>query len=234
MKRLLDTSDSDPLSARARALISTLGPTLESEDRLRRVRRSLDTAGQRPAPRWAFRLTLAAALLGGASAAAAAAAGVFSKLSSADAPAASPPLIVRSPPAQSAPVALRDLAGDAPPQAPSFQAPSSVVPATPPPAEHVAPPRQPSPSSSSDVARVHEAAKALRRDGDPARALQLLERSGALVSGPLAEEALALRIEASAAHGDGRASKLAATYLARYPNGRYRELAKKAIAGRKP
>jgi hypothetical protein len=233
MKRLLDTSDNDPLSARARVLIRTLGPTLESEDRLRRVRRSLDAAGERTAPRWAFRLTLAAALLG-ASAAAAAAAGVFSNLLTSEAPAAAPQGFPRSRPAPPPPAALLDVSGEASPQAPSLQAPPPLVPAAPPPEERAVPSRQPSPTPSSDVARVHEAAKALRRDGDPARALQLLERSGAPVSGPLAEEALALRIEASAAQGNGRASKLASAYLARYPNGRYRELAKKAIAGREP
>jgi hypothetical protein len=85
----------------------------------------------------------------------------------------------------------------------------------------------------SDVARVHEAAKALRHDGDAERALQLLER-GAPVTGPLAEEALALRIEASVARGNGRQAKLATAYLAHYPQGRYRELAKKALAGNEP
>jgi len=79
---------------------------------------------------------------------------------------------------------------------------------------------------------VHEAAKALRHEGDPERALQLLERPGTRITGPLAEEALALRIEASVARGDGRQGKLAAAYLAQYPNGRYRELAKRVLAGR--
>jgi hypothetical protein len=81
---------------------------------------------------------------------------------------------------------------------------------------------------------VHEAAIALRHDGDPVRALQLLEASGKPISGPLAEEALALRIEASTARRDGREAKLAAAYLARYPNGRYRDLAKKALASQVP
>jgi hypothetical protein len=80
------------------------------------------------------------------------------------------------------------------------------------------------------VVRVHEAAKALRRDGDAERALQLLEH-GTPVTGPLAEEALALRIEASVARRDGRQAKLATTYLTHYPLGRYRELAKKALSG---
>jgi hypothetical protein len=110
--------------------------------------------------------------------------------------------------------------------APELGAPSAQAPAA-------AAPRAPLAPPLTDVARVHEAAKALRHDGDPERALQLLERSGARISGPLAEEALALRIEASLAKGDGRQAKLAALYLGQHPNGRYRDLAKKALAGRK-
>jgi len=79
---------------------------------------------------------------------------------------------------------------------------------------------------------VHEAAMALRHDGDPGHALRLLEAKP--VNGPLAEEALALRIEASSARKDGQAPKLAAAYLARFPNGRYRDLAKSALSGRAP
>jgi hypothetical protein len=81
------------------------------------------------------------------------------------------------------------------------------------------------------VARVHEAARALRGDGDAERALRILESSGE-VSGPLAEEALALRIEAATARGDKRAPALARSYLARYPNGRYREQAQRALSPR--
>jgi hypothetical protein len=84
-------------------------------------------------------------------------------------------------------------------------------------------------ASPSDVARIHEAAKALRGDGDPGRALRLLE-SSEKVAGPLAEEALALRIEAAVAGGDARAKSLAQSYLSRYPGGRYRELARRTLA----
>jgi hypothetical protein len=73
-------------------------------------------------------------------------------------------------------------------------------------------------------------AQALRRDGDVERALQLLEH-GASVTGPFAEEALALRLEAAVVRGNGRQAKLAAAYLTRYPQGRYRELAERALSG---
>jgi hypothetical protein len=91
------------------------------------------------------------------------------------------------------------------------------------------PPAPASSASDSDVARVHEAAKALRGDGDPQRALRLLE-SSEKIGGPLAEEALALRIEAANASGDARAKSLALSYLSRYPGGRYRELARRTLA----
>ena len=76
---------------------------------------------------------------------------------------------------------------------------------------------------------MHEAAKALRGEGDPERALRLLE-SSENVKGPLAEEALALRIEAANASRDPRAKSLAQSYLSRYPDGRYRELARRTLA----
>ena len=79
---------------------------------------------------------------------------------------------------------------------------------------------------------MHEAARALRGQGDAERALRILEASRE-VSGPLAEEALALRIEAAAARGDARAASLARAYLARYPAGRYRELAQRTLGSGK-
>jgi hypothetical protein len=227
MKRLIEDSSGDRLGARAQELVRSLGgPTPESPERLLRVRRSLD-APARSAPRWAWRVSLALGVLGVSAAAAAggtALSGAFSgelevpgehvaAPSERPAPRAQPAR-GRAEPAPVVAVPPAELA------LPSAQAPT------------LAAPRQPLAAPPSDVARVHEAAKALRHEGDPERALQLLERPGARISGPLAEEALALRIEASVAKGDGRQAKLAAAYLAQYPSGRYRELAKKALAGR--
>ena len=48
-------------------------------------------------------------------------------------------------------------------------------------------------------------------------------------SGGLNEEALALSIEAAAALGDAEASRLAALYLQRYPSGRFRAQAQRAL-----
>jgi len=71
--------------------------------------------------------------------------------------------------------------------------------------------------------------RALRRDGDPALARALsatyLERHP---DGALAEEALALIIEAAVAHPDADARALGARYLRQYPNGPFRGLARQA------
>lgn len=230
MKRLSELPAEGRLATRAQALIRAMGPTLESEERLRRVRRSLDAPARSSAPRWVWRVGLAVGLLG-VSAAAAVGSSALSRLgrdqaaeapvaqaaassharlparrAALAAPAAAPPMLEAAPLPASLPTPVKS------PSAASAPAPRTVPPL-------------------SDVARVHEAAKALRHDADPERALQLLERSGAPVTGPLAEEALALRIEASVARGDGRQAKLAAAYLAQYPKGRYRDLAKRALSG---
>ena len=68
--------------------------------------------------------------------------------------------------------------------------------------------------------------RALRLDHDPVRARRLLaqylERHP---NGALAEEGLALTIEAAVAHHDGDAAALGARYLRRYPAGPFKALA---------
>ncbi len=223
MKRLRELEPDDRLMARAHELIDALGPTVPSEARLHRVRRALDQPVRRPLRVWALRGALALAVVGGG-ASALAFSGAFSgpvKL----APGAPPSRLA----APSAP-------GQPPkPSQPLKERSEPVDEFAPTPKAPVAPRAQPSnppsvaPASASDVARVHEAAKALRGDGDPKRALQLLE-SSQKISGPLAEEALALRIEAASASRDPRAKSLAQSYLSRYPTGRYRELARRTLA----
>jgi len=88
------------------------------------------------------------------------------------------------------------------------------------------------PSSAAEAALVHSAVKALRRDGDPGRAAKLLDRYAARdPHGPLAEEALSLRIEAALARQDPKACTYAREYLARHPGGRYRNVAQRALQG---
>jgi len=227
MKRLVELPGDDRLTARAQALIAAMGRSPESDERLRRVRRSLDTPAPALAPRWVWRGALAFGLVG-VSAVAAASGSTWWR-----APAAAPALVASrahvTPPVERKLAHSPTVAAPASPPAEANPTDASVVTSAPP---RIAAPRVAA-SPSSDVARVHEAAKALRHDADPERALQLLERPGARITGPLAEEALALRIEASAARGDGRQAKLAAAYLMQYPNGRYKELAQKALAGGK-
>lgn len=85
---------------------------------------------------------------------------------------------------------------------------------------------------TGEAALVHSAVRALRRDEDPARAAELLDRYAARdPNGPLSEEALALRVEAALARKDPEACGYARQYLARHPGGQYREMAERAIKG---
>jgi hypothetical protein len=129
--------------------------------------------------------------------------------------------------------------------APSVPAPRHVVPA--PPAAQALPPEPappPEPSlepptakheaklrAGEDPSQVAEAVRALRKQGDAARAQALLDQYlRANPHGALAEDALALSIEAAAARKDPRAADYARRYLARYPNGRFRSMAERALS----
>jgi hypothetical protein len=71
--------------------------------------------------------------------------------------------------------------------------------------------------------------RALRVEHDPVRARGLLARYlERHPNGALAEEALALTIEAALAHQDDDAAALGARYLRRYPGGPFKELALRA------
>jgi hypothetical protein len=78
-----------------------------------------------------------------------------------------------------------------------------------------------------DPAAVLEAIRALRNNGDPARAGALLAQYlKAHPRGVLSEDASALSIEAAVARHDTRsAADLARRYLSQFPNGRYRGFA---------
>jgi hypothetical protein len=87
----------------------------------------------------------------------------------------------------------------------------------------------PSARDDQETQAVVAGMRALRLDHDPARARGLLakylERHP---NGALAEEALALTIEAAVAHHDSDAAALGARYLRRYPAGPFRALALRA------
>jgi len=88
-------------------------------------------------------------------------------------------------------------------------------------------------AAPEDAAMIMEAMRALRVERNPARARQLLGRYlEQYPNGALAEEALALSLEAAVARGDGDAAALAARYLKLYPSGPFQALARQTIAGR--
>ncbi len=85
-------------------------------------------------------------------------------------------------------------------------------------------------ANSEDPSQVVSAIRALRNEHDPVRAKTLLNRYlQTHPEGALTEDALALSIEAAAASNDPKRSEFARMYLAKYPNGRYRTLALKAL-----
>jgi hypothetical protein len=162
-------------------------------------------------------------------------------------------MVPRHTPVAAAPVALHARARRpvaTPPLA--LAAPSPVIPAAPtapalrPPVVHVAPPSlhphhavtlppaptpAPPPQAEQDTQVVLAGMRALRLEHNPVRARALL--AGYLQlhpNGALAEEALALSIEAAVAHHDPDAPALAGRYLRRYPSGPFRALAQQEIA----
>lgn len=184
-----------------------------------RIARALAEVPRRPA---FFRPALVGAgvLLVGATAAAG-----YSLLGSAPspnpAPIAPPATVVVPPPHPPAPAALPDAprAEVTPPTA----APPSSAPSSKRAAERLA--------AGEDPTKVAEAVRALRKQGDAAKAQQLLDQYlRSHPRGALAEDALALSIEAAAARKDPRAADYARRYLARYPNGRFRAVAERALA----
>jgi hypothetical protein len=88
------------------------------------------------------------------------------------------------------------------------------------------------PAPTEDTAPVLEAMRALRLEHNPVRARALLARYlERHPNGTLAEEALAMTIEAAVAHHDGDATALSARYLRLYPLGPFRSIARQTLAG---
>jgi hypothetical protein len=85
--------------------------------------------------------------------------------------------------------------------------------------------------SSEDPSRVVDAIQSLRTDHNPVRASRLLaEYLTRYPNGALAEEAIALSIEAAAANHSPTAVTFAERYLSQYPNGRFRHTAEQVLA----
>ena len=87
------------------------------------------------------------------------------------------------------------------------------------------------PPVSEDTSTVSAAMRALRVERNPVRARGLLARYLAEhPNGNLAEEALAMSIEAAVAHHDADVAALASRYLRVYPHGSFQSLARQALA----
>ncbi len=110
------------------------------------------------------------------------------------------------------------------------------------PAPAVAPPHLRGPRISArvpaargeDPSALVDAVRALRSEHDPQTAARLLE--GYLRTyphGALAEEALALQIEAAANMKSPRAATFAEQYLRAYPNGRFSQSARQVLTGKR-
>jgi hypothetical protein len=88
------------------------------------------------------------------------------------------------------------------------------------------------PESSEDGKHIVEAIQALRTERDPSRAQALLnDYLKSHPHGVLSGDALALSIEAASAQHDPRAADYARRYLSAFPNGKYRDLANRALSG---
>ncbi|HET9929173.1 MAG TPA: hypothetical protein VFQ35_00735 [Polyangiaceae bacterium] len=82
-----------------------------------------------------------------------------------------------------------------------------------------------------DPSEVLEAIRALRKQGDAARAQVLLDQYlKTHPGGALSEDALVLSIEAALARHDPRATDYAKRYLKSFPKGRFRSLAERVVA----
>lgn len=87
---------------------------------------------------------------------------------------------------------------------------------------------------AEDPSKVLEAIRALRKQGNAARAQLLLDQYLKMhPTGALSEDALVLSIEAALARHNPRAADYARRYLTSYPSGRFRSLAERVLASRR-
>jgi hypothetical protein len=246
MKRLRDMEATSDLQRKAQQMISSVEPVPASAERMARIRRRLDeprggrsfVASLRKLP--ALALAGLVVLFG---ASAFAAVRVFVEQREAQATEAAQQLArqrsaARVKSAQSA-VEAREVAQPEQVEPPVVEQQPAVpelrdVPRVVPRQRNKAPARTPEEEHAEavhDSELVHRAVKALRREGNPALAARLLEEDRVRnPNGPLAEEALSLRIEAAIALHDARARMLAEQYVARYPSGRYLAIARRALS----
>ncbi len=248
MKPLREQAGSDdPVVARAAELLSRLGPTPESPARMRRIRRMLD----RSEKRFSLPLLRPVAVFGlatGLVATAGAAYGVARIVSSVteskhDLKTASPPMAATATGPKTPTRRVVDVPETPLPETDELATPEAVAVETPAEGERSdrvddnpqhrrrtrsSEPKRP---SASEAKVVQQGLEALRKHKDPEKAAEHLDAYRKKhPNGTLAEEALALSVEAAAASGDPRAKKLAVQYLSRYPQGRFKDAARRALA----
>jgi len=132
-------------------------------------------------------------------------------------------------PQVSPPVSSPDPVEAPEPAAPSTRTP--VKPAAAPPATQAAT-TEPRYSASDESKLIVRAVRALRREGDPARAEALAEQAlSRFPRGAQVEEAMDLVMESTAAKGDAAgAQRAASAYLERFPSGRFVDRAAQILA----
>jgi len=218
MKRLLD--EAEPMLAGLTALVASAERHQSSPFAKRHVQSRLTRALAGDRPGLGRRLLRPALLSSGALLVAATAAAAGYRLLSAK----------KSEPA--APEASAAPLSDPHTKPSQVRPPAMLPPAAPAPAvELPSAKRLDKPRVGEDPSQVAEAVRALRKQGDAARAQTLLDQYlKANPHGALAEDALALSIEAAAARKDPRAADYARRYLSRYPNGRFKSVAERAVA----
>jgi hypothetical protein len=225
MKRLRDIEQPSALEAKAQALVDAVEPLSASQSRMMRVRQRLDAPRRAPLLRRLPALAIAGLVATfGASAFAAvrlyvASVAPQSEAVEIDAPAPAPTAPKRVHKGEREPREADTREVEVEPRVrPRMRAKAQSTPQA---------------ELAADSELIHRAVKALRRDNNPALAARLLEADRARAAkGPLAEEALSLRIEAAVALDNDAAPRLAREYLSRYPNGRYKGIAQRALRGR--
>jgi len=229
MKRLLDQDGSlEAPDLALRGLFASAEPYKADPFRKRRVLVKVLGKQGRRGPR-ILKGALIAALLGATATAAAVGGGWVDELlfepgappGEEVVPAGPSPEPAREAPAEAAPQ----------PEAESAAQPTATAAPAVPQRPAPKPAERPQRKAAEDATQVLDAVKALRAERDPARAQGLLdEYMKSHPNGVLSEDALALSIEAAAARRDPKAKDYARRYLSKFPNGKYRALATRALS----